>query len=238
MALCPNCRVELGDDARHCPLCRAPIRGDQTPQGARPAYPEQVIDPEDLDGLTSAEKRKIFLELFTVCSAIAAIAVTVIDLLLDGRPSWSPYALSAIAMLWLLVCMPLILAGRPWLVFSVLGPSSLAFLFLIDILDGRADWFLALGLPLGIIGEGAIVACGTLVAVSRRKGINVIAIALAGSALACAGIELVLSLRFAGRPELSWSAIVLAAGLPSSGFLFYMHYRIVNRASLRKLFHL
>jgi hypothetical protein len=238
MTLCPNCRVDVGDQARQCPLCRAQIRGDAPPLPSHRIYPEHILDPEDLDDLTPRERRKVFLELYSVCSLIAGFSVCAVNILASGRPTWSLYPLAAFAYLWLLVCIPIVLDGRPWLVFSVLGPSSLAFLFLIDFIDGNADWSIAIAMPIAVILEGAIVSCATLATVSKRKGINVIAIALTGAVLVCAGVELVLNMHAAGRLFISWSAIALAAGLPSAGFLFYTHYRLVNRASLRKLFHL
>lgn len=238
MAFCPNCKVEVGSSVRHCPLCRAAVLPDDQPASAPQVYPEHVLDPEDLEKLTPAEKLRIFLELFTACSLIAVVVVVAINMLLDQRLSWSLYPLASIAYLWLLVGIPAILSGHPWLVFAVLGPSSLLFLFLIDAFDGRLDWFLPLGLAIALMLEGAVVACSVLAGVAKRKGINVIAIILSGAVLVSVGIDVALSLNSGGGLSLSWSAIVLIVGLPLSGFLFFMHYRIVNRASLRKLFHL
>jgi predicted nucleic acid-binding Zn ribbon protein len=230
--------VEVGSSARHCPLCHAAIVAGESSPPPHHAYPEHILDPEDGDTLTPREKRTVFLELFTACSLIAAIVVLAINALVDGRLTWSLYPLASFAYLWLAVGIPVILSGRPWLIFSVIGPSSLAFLLALDAIDGSLEWFPTLGLPLALILEGIVVGCGALSAASKRKGINIIAIVLAGVVLACVGLETVLNLNFQRRLFLSWSAIVMIAGLPSAGFLFYVHYRIVNRASLRKLFHL
>ena len=238
MALCPNCKVEVGDSARHCPLCHALVQPGDSPPTPFHIYPERIIDPEDQDKLTPRERRTIFLELYTVCSLIAAIVVMAIDLLFDRRLSWSLFPIASFSYLWLLVCIPVILIGHPWRIFAVLGPSSLLFLFLLDTFDGRLEWFLQLGLPLGLLIEGAVVACGTLVNAAKRKGTNVIAIILTGAVLVCVGVDIVLNLALYHVLSVSWSAIVVIAGIPLAGFLFFMHYRIVNRASLRKLFHL
>jgi hypothetical protein len=193
---------------------------------------------EEAEDLTPEQRRKLFLELFTVCSLIAAAVVLAVNVLVEGRLSWSLYPLASIAWLWLLVAIPQILRRHPWLSFAVLGPSSLLFLLALDSVDGSLDWFPTMGLPIGLLLEGLAVACAVLSAAAKRKGINVIAIVLSGTVAACVGVELLINLNFAGRLFLSWSAIVAIAGLPLAGFLFYMHYRIVNRASLRKLFHL
>lgn len=238
MALCPNCKVEVGNSVRHCPLCHAMIQSGDPLPFPHQSFPEHIIDPEDQSQLTPREKRTIFLELYTICSLIAAIVVLAIDLLVDQRLRWSLYPIVSFACLWLLVCIPLILAGHPWLILSVLGPSTLLFLFLLDTIDGRVEWFLPLGLPLGLLLEIAIVACGTLTVTARRKGINIIAITLVGAVFVCMGVDIMVNLYLQHVFLISWSAIVVLAGIPLAGFLFFMHYRIVNRASLRKLFHL
>jgi hypothetical protein len=238
MSLCPNCKVEVGNSVHHCPLCHALIQPGDSPPPTHHAYPEQVLDPDDRDKLTIREKHQIFLELYSGCSLIAAVVVLAIDILVDRRLSWSLYPLVSFAYLWLLVCMPVILTGHPWLIFAVLSPSSLLFLFLLDAIDGRMEWFYPVGLALGLLFAGAVAACCVLTALAKRKGINVIAIFLTGAVLFSVGVDIILNLNLKHGLLLSWSAIVLIAGLPSAGFLFFMHYRIVHRASLRKLFHL
>jgi len=211
--------------------------GDPLPLSHQ-TYPEQIIDPSDQSQLTTREKRTIFLELYTICSLMAAIVVLAIDLMVDRRLTWSLYPIVSFACLWLLVCIPMILTGHTWLILAVLGPSNLLFLFLLDAIDARVEWFLPLGLPLGLLLEIAIVVCGTLSVVARRKGINIIAITLTGAVFVCVGVDIIVNLYLKHVLLISWSAIVVIAGLPLAGFLFFMHYRIVNRASLRKLFHL
>jgi hypothetical protein len=238
MALCPNCKVEVGNSVRHCPLCRSAIQPGDEEQTLHQDYPERVLDPDDHYKLTPGEKRTLFLELYSACSLIAACVVLAVNILIDHRLSWSLYPLASFAFLWLLVGIPLVLARRPWLVIACLGPSSLLFLWALDAIGGAMDWFWAIGLPLALVIEGIALTCWILASGARRKGINVIAIVLTGAVFACVGLELILNLSLERRFFISWSAIVLISGLPLAGFLFYMHYRIVNRASLRKLFHL
>ena len=159
MSLCPNCKVEVGNSVRHCPLCHALIQPGDSPAPIHHAYPEQVLDPDDRDKLTIREKHQIFLELFTACSLIAAVVVLAFDILLDRRLSWSLYALVCFAYLWLLVCMPVIFTGHPWSIFAVLSPSSLLFLFLLDAIDGRTQRFFPWGWLFGLLFEGGVVAC-------------------------------------------------------------------------------
>jgi hypothetical protein len=235
--------VELEETAKHCALCRAALPHVQQRQepsmGAEISnYPDKALDPEDFEGFTAEEKRKIFIEVFSVCSLIACFVVLSIEFLLAKRLWWSLYPVSSIAYVYVLVCIPMFLQRRPWMVFAILAPATLAFVFLIDLITNGLSWFPTLGLPITLLIEGVVLSCVVLSSVSKRKGVNVIAISLLGVAAICAGIEIVLNLNFVGRFFLSWSAVAVTVCLPISGFLFYLHYRIIKRASLKKLFRL
>jgi hypothetical protein len=238
MAICPNCGVELGDEASACPLCRAVLPRGGGDRPARDAtYPDMALD-EDFQGLSPRDRKKIFLEVFSICSMIAVFVLLAVNLLLDRAISWSSYPLASIALAWLGVCIPLILEKRPWLVFAVLGPALLGFVLLLDVLDGNGlSWFLLAGGPITLLTEGVVVGLTAIVAASKRKGLNVFALLLLGVAVLCLGIEAAINLNIFKRFQISWSAVVATAAVPVAGFLFYLHYRIVNRASLRKLFH-
>jgi hypothetical protein len=239
MAICPHCGVELGDDAETCPLCRMPLpEGRNGSAGA--SYPEKAQDPEDFDGFSPTEKRKVFLEVFSVCSLIAASVVSAVDLI-SGRPlalSWSLFPVITIALTWLAVCVPIVLFRRPWLIFAALAPALLLYAFLIDVLDGGGlSWFPTIGGPIIAVAEGLVIATVVLAVLTKRKGLNVIAMALTAGAVFVTSIEIILNLNLSGRVFVTWSAVVDTTAVPVAGFLFYLHYRITKRASLRKLFH-
>jgi hypothetical protein len=238
MLVCPNCGVELQDSSEFCPLCRTALHPIARRAGMESTYPDTAQDLEPFEGLSPEAKRKIFIEIFSVCSGIACFVVLAIELLISKRIWWSIYPVISVCFVWVMVCIPLILREHPWLVFAIIAPTGLAFVFLIDLLASGLSWFFAIGLPIGLLVEGASVGCVTLSVVSRRKGLNIIAIGLAGLAAICVGIEIVLNLNFTGRFFVSWSAVVATAALPIAGLLFYLHYRITKRASLKKLFRL
>ncbi len=238
MPICPNCGVELASGSKHCPLCRETIssEGDSATSGF--AYPDHTLDPENFEDLTGHDKRKIFLEVYSVCSLIACFVVLAVELLMDQRISWSLFPVVSLCYLWLLVCTPFILIRYPWLIFAVLAPASLIFIFLLDLLTQGLSWFFWVGMPIVLLVEGLSLGCIVLTAASKRKGVNVIALVLLGISLLCLGIEAILNLNYAPSFFLSWSAVVATAGIPVAGFLFYLHYRITKRASLKKLFRL
>jgi hypothetical protein len=243
MLLCPNCGVELADSSRSCPLCRTVLHPSSLPSAARSAedpstYPAKAQDPEDFEALSADEKLKIFIEIYSVCSGIACFVVLAVELMLSKRIWWSAYPVVSVGFAWVLVCVPIILRRRPWLIVAILAPTAAAFVLAIDFLTSGVSWFLPVGLPIVLVIEATALACVTLSVASKRKGLNIIALGLSGVAVICVGIETVLSLNYAHRFMVSWSAVVATAALPIAGLLFYLHYRITNRASLKKLFRL
>jgi hypothetical protein len=198
--------------------------------GVRDAASEEILSPR--------EKRILAFELLSVSLGFSVILTIGIDILISGSISWSRYTSLILIEVYLCAGMPIILWGHFWLVFSVLGPALAAGVFLWGAFLGDLSWFLAPALPVTLIFEGACVGAITLIRISRRKGLNVIGIVLAALTLLGAGIDASLSLYWRHAVSLSWSVIVLVAVIPVSGFFFYLHYRLLRRASLRKLFRL
>jgi Family of unknown function (DUF6320) len=243
MLLCPHCGVELADSSRSCPLCRAALHPAALHQAARSGeapstYPDKAQDPEDFEALSAGEKLKIFIEIYSVCSAIACFVVLAVEILLSKRIWWSAYPVVSVCFAWVLVCVPILLRRHPWIVFAILAPTAALFVLAIDFLTSGVSWFLPVGLPIVLLIEAAALLCIVLSVASKRKGLNIIAIGLLGVAIIGVGIETVLGLNYAQRIMVTWSAVVATVALPIAGLLFYLHYRITNRASLKKLFRL
>ncbi|PKL23297.1 MAG: hypothetical protein CVV47_15300 [Spirochaetae bacterium HGW-Spirochaetae-3] len=239
MPICPNCGVELAESTKHCPLCRSAIEADGGRSEEREApYPEKAIDPEHFDTLTDAQRRKIFLEIFSVCSAIACITVLAVEALVDGRISWSLYPVASIAYLFFVIAVPVALGRRRWRATVALAIATPLFVLSLDMLDASRSWFPRIGGPITLSVEATIAACAASISRMKSKGVNAIAVALIGAAAACVCIELAIDLAASGSPDLDWSAVVAAACLPIAALLFYAHHRLSGRASLAKLFHL
>ncbi len=248
MRYCPSCLVGLDPKAERCPLCGA-VSVDTLPideEGGKPSPPEgsatpfasKVHNADEKVKLTPREKRKILVELFSVSFGMILIVTLVFDVLFTRSLSWSRYTSVSLAYLWLCAAMPLILWKHPWLLYAVLGPATLVEVFLLFLFAGSLSPFLYLGLPITVQVEGAIVVSGTLISVQKNKGLNVVGIILAALSLLCLGIDLFVSLYNTGSVSWTWSLVVACSALPVAGLFFYLHYRIINRASLRKLFRL
>lgn len=241
MPICPNCGVELAESARYCPLCRSAVEPDdalQTGGPARGSYPEKTIDPEQFDRLTDAQKRKVFLELFTVCVALVCITLLAVELLVDRKIQWSLYPIASVLYLYILVAVPVAAEKRYGLTAALIAIATPVFVLVLDLLDPTRSWFLKTGGPIVLIVETTILASAVFIARLRHKGVNAIAIALAAATAGCVGIEAATDLAAGGTVALAWSVVVAVTCLPVAGLLFYLHHRIIRRASLKKLFHL
>jgi len=260
MPFCPNCKVSLAPEAAFCPLCRArsvetagellmetagrepcpdaavsaPAPAAHTPV----SWSDEIRDADADECLTPAQKRIVVLELLSVSVGIV-LAVTVgVDILVSGGVSWSRYTSIALVEAYLCAAMPLVLWGHFWLAYAVIGPALAGGVFLWAVFTGDLSWFLIPALPIALVAEGAAVTAITLIRISRRKGLNAVGIVLAAIALLCTGIDASLGVFWHRAPVLSWSVVILIAVVPVAGFFFYLHYRLLRRASLRKLFRL
>ncbi len=239
MPYCPKCGVELDAQTTVCPLCGTPIalskeEAEVLKQKTKEAFPsteEQVLkSPPDQRGAHS-------VELVSVLLGIAAILVVCINLYYaGGHFTWSPLVLACLAMLWLAIDMPIILKGKPWILCAVLVPGELAMLFLIDVFDGIPGWwFFDRGLPIYLLSVGICVALAVLIAITKRRDINILGYALGGASLECVGIEAIMSLALSGHLNLLWSPIVAIVCVPLAGLLIYLHYRVIKKPLGRKL---
>ncbi|HCM28262.1 MAG TPA: hypothetical protein DIC34_17320 [Treponema sp.] len=249
MKYCPSCGVALGEDAERCPLCGAAASSE--PNAASDAGGTMYPRPDDSgifppprqaaraeNELSASERRRIAVELLSLAFGIALAVTILADLFASHGFTWSLYASVGIVAVWLVSAMPLLLWNRPWILYSVIAPSLVLLVFLLDAFDGRIGWFLGFGLPITLLLALDAAAVASIIGAMKRKGLNVLAVILLGIAAFCVGVEGTVDLNLFGRLSPDWSVIVCFALVPTAGMLFYLHYRIVHRASLRKLFRL
>ncbi len=239
MPYCPACKVALAANAETCPLCNERSVESLSERTHSPvSYSGEVRDADEREKFSPAETRHMVFELLSVSFAIMLIATTGIDILLFPDMAWSLYTGIILVVLWIFTAIPLVLWGRPWLIYAVLGPSLVLAFFLWALFSSGLSWFLFPGLPIVLMSEAAVLATFVLIAIQKRKGLNAVGVILGASVFLCAGIDATVSRFLRGSIILTWSVIVLFSVLPVSAFFFYLHYRVVNRASLRKIFRL
>jgi len=239
MPYCPACKVALAPKAETCPLCNArSVESLAEQPHSSVSYSDNVRDADEKEKLSPAETRRMVVELLSVSFAIMLIATTGIDIMLFPGIPWSLFTGLILVVLWLFTAMPLLLWGRPWLIYAVLGPSLVLAFFLWALFSGGLSWFLFPGLPIVLLSEAAVLASFVLIAVQKHKGLNAVGVILGAAVFLCTGIDATVRAFLHGTVALSWSVIVIFSVLPVAGFFFYLHYRVVNRASLRKIFRL
>lgn len=248
MTYCPSCKITLAENCPVCPLCHGQsvvsdgpipdIPVVKTDNHGTTGYPSDVQNADNKEKLTLEEKRLIISELLAVSFGIILTVTIGIDILVSNTLTWSKYTSLILCMLWLFLSIPLVLWGHPWLVFAVLAPALPAGLFLLALSSGDMSWYIMPALPITLLFEAVVLASFVLIAREKQKGLNCVGVILAALALFCVGIDLMLTKFLTDVFTIQWSIIVLISLFPVAGFFFYLHYRVINKASLRKLFRL
>lgn len=242
MPYCSKCGIEVDEGVAACPLCAAPIQklDESAPNPARGPYPQRIIDPENAYKLSKAERRRIGLEIISLTAALASAALCIIDLLPDLRLGWSRYAVVSIALAWMASVTPAILYGRIKSTLAAVGAEILAFLLVLDALDGRLGWSLSLGIPIALTSY--LVATVATIIMARRpsKGLNLLGIGALALAAYLVALEWIirLGLGLGANMRSYWSIIAALALVPVAIFLFYLHGRVLRGANLRTIFRL
>lgn len=248
MIVCPRCGVRLAGDATHCPLCRGPVEHIQNQPSAEASGSDTerdtrytVVPPglDDFEHLPAVSRNKIAAELFTVCSAIACAVVISVDLFGDGKIFWSLFPVASIAYLVSTVLSLGMIRRHPAAGYTGQVASIVLFLAILDWLTGGPSWFWPGAVAMVVSVEVPVLVVALAVRAMKKKGVNVIAVILAGLSAVCIGLELSIEYGLGTTdPRLDWSLIVSMASLPIAILLVYLHYRVTSQSSLAKLFHL
>ena len=202
MTICGVCGAEAEGGAT-CPRCGAALPADRSAKSLALA-----------SGILGA-----------VCGLSAAVDL-IVDYALHSRLGWSRIGLASSILGWVLVGFPMLVYRKPGLFLPVMGAAALAYLWGLDALTGSSGWFFALALPIGLSTMAAGAIATLLCLKAKRRGPNIAAFALLGSALACLSIEAILTLRLQGALSFSWSAIVAASALPVACLLLGIQHRL------------
>jgi hypothetical protein len=249
MPYCPECGVEIGK-AKACPLC-----GVKTPatslsglslhlEGGQPCVENEegsvnfLGDAAKSVNITPDEGRKIAWEVLTVAFGIAIAILLSINLLVNLRLSWSLYPVASFLFIWICATALLALPNRKKLGFSLVAIAIPAYLIALGLITGNFSWAWRLALPIAIFTELNAAALALAIRLLKRKGLNVLACVFAGIALECIGLEIFIDLFLFDGIRLGWSTIIAIALGPISGFLLYLHVRVVKTTNLRRLFKL
>lgn len=247
MPYCPDCGVEIGN-ALVCPLCGAknprlslppkPDCEDMKGSDRPPRKPGFLGDDREAEALTVSEKRKIAWEVLSVAFAIAIIALSLINLLIAAKLSWSLYPVSAFFFMWILATAFLLMGEDSRLRYLLAVLDVPVFLLALGVFTGDLSWAWRLAVPIALFAVIVIAAVVLSVRSAKRKGLNIFAFILVGVALICLGVEIFVDLFAHGKISLEWSAITAIALIPIAVFLMYLHYRVAKSTNLHRLFKL
>lgn len=146
MRTCPECKVLVGGPGGRCPLCGAPLSASDGSGNEAPMYPVFVTGEKRRSSFPFLAKIFAFISLLAVCSC------TLINLLVNGRMTWSLFVVGAIATAWLTVGLHLLARfNLNYQLLIDLVAVSL-FLVLIDRLTGWTRWSVDYVIPILYIG--------------------------------------------------------------------------------------
>ena len=234
MAYCVHCGVRLEGGEKRCPLCKTPVidpSAKPAPEAPR-AYPVRTPEQE------LKRSKRFLLMLFSVMLVAPALLCLVIDLMLTGSISWSGYASSALALLFISVAVPLVMDRRQ--AYWAIGTGFVClnvYLFLVEQQSQSGTWFFPIALPALALAAVLLTVIILLYRVGKLNKLTLIASLCAAAALECVAIE---ALRHAalGLPGgFTWSPFVLAPCLVFSVSLFFINSNRAIREEVRRKVH-
>lgn len=240
MPYCSRCGVEVDDGVTTCPLCEAPIQNLDAPvqKPENGPYPQHIIDPDDAYRFSKAERRRIGVELLSLAVALASAALFLVDLLSDTDLGWSRYAVASVVFGWIMAVTPILLYGRIKAALAIMAAAAIAFLLVLDGLDGNLVWSLTLGTPIAMSSFMIAAATAEIMYTRRIKGMNLLGIGALSLAAFLITLESILRIGLGTSIRPYWSIVAALALVPVAVFLFYLHGRVLRGADLRKIFRL
>jgi hypothetical protein len=240
MSLCPRCGVEIGD-VETCPLCglkaSMPLAEGIAKESDAPVDPKPgELSPFERERLLDARNASAW-EFTSVTTFIVTLVLTLTAWATDGF-SWLWYPLASVIFAWTYATAFLAFRRFKPLMLLTLAVAPPLLLLALDWANGSLQWFLPLGLSLVIDAELAIGLTGGAVALLKNRGLNVFGIVLLGIAAMLMGLEASIDWYTQGIIRFDWANIAGICLVPIAAFVFYVHYRIGKKASLKKLFHL
>jgi hypothetical protein len=141
MTLCVNCGVELDDGLKVCPLCGNDPGEKSEKESNANLYPSAIIQ------LQKKENKRYLWELSGIIAFSGIAGCTVIDLLISKGLKWSLLSDVSILTAWVILTIYLFSDKKRWTIFPLLMLTTLAALFLTDLITTGREWFFPVGLP-------------------------------------------------------------------------------------------
>ncbi len=171
MSYCVNCGVELAKSEKACPLCGVVVSNPLEPwrEGETRPY------PTELEQVSGRVNRRFGAYLATIVLAIPLVVTTLLDILDNGMPRWSPYVLGAGAVLFTVVLLPFYAENKkPYFYLAFDGLVIALYLTLIGFLSGGMAWVVPLALPITVTLVLGILTSTWLARRAGKKILNLL----------------------------------------------------------------
>lgn len=227
---CVKCGVELADSENKCPLCNTPVYYPENARGEL-KFPEykNTREPINARGLSFV---------ISFLAVIAAVICVICNITVSGELSWSIYAVSALALAYVIFVLPSWFRHPSVAVFVPTDCGAVAIFVGILAAVMRADWYFSFALP--VIAFLTLIVSGvSILSYYLRRGY----LYIWGGASILLGVflpilELLLHLNFKIEGNFHWSFYPCTALILIGIMLIVIAIVKPFRESLRKIFHL
>lgn len=207
MPYCVKCGIEIDKKEDKCPLCQTPVYkpllNDKPPQQKENLERERAT-------VRYIKNRYINISGFCILSVM--IILTIINLSINGKISWSFAPLLSLTLLWFMMVFPVKYSDKlnPVIITVVCVMVASAYLLLIDLIGGFLGWSVIV-----LISSACACFCTALPLLNKRLSVkSVISLTALCIALYLLLLDLILgftgwSVYTAGGMALLWSFILL-----------------------------
>ena len=241
MIRCPNCGVEMEENANFCSLCGEPLM-DKSAENTAFIRSGKMRREEKLlteyQQLTGSQKRKIFWQISGLIFISAVIITLLIDFTGNRHITWSKYPATISLVLFINFTLHTFLHQRIVLMPVLSFLSIISLLALFHVYDGGTGWEIKQEIPFIFAAYLTVYMLIFLVRKAKQKGLNVIAYSLIAAGLLCICTEGIISNFLRHSLFFGWSLIVMVSVALIAMLLLFIHYRLKKATDLKRFFHI
>ena len=241
MVQCPNCRVELEENANFCSLCGEPLMDKSAEnttyiRSGKMRREEKLLT--DYQQLTGFQKRKIFWQISGLILISGIIITLLIDFIGNRDITWSKYPATISLVLFINFTLNTFLRKKMTLMVALSFLSVTGLFMLFDVFAGDTGWEIKPGISILLVAYLAVFGLISMIRKAKQKGLNVIAYSLVAAGLFCIYTEGIISIYFRDSVYFGWSLVVMVSVALIALLLLYIHYRLKKATDLKRFFHI
>ena len=228
---CIKCGVELAESERVCPLCGTRVFHPDLPcgQGEPPYPPDEHPRHEEVSRIG-------VMFVVSVCILLPAVISVLCDWRINGRITWSGFAVGGLVLLYILAALPMWFKRPDPVIFVPVDFAAIGVYLLYVDLATRGGWFFSFALPV----TGAAMVLVTSVVTLLRYVPSGTLYTLGGGLILAGGyavlVEFLLNVTFHLHDTFLWSFYPLAVCVVLGAMLLVVAVCKPLRRSLHKKF--